>query len=658
MSDAPGKIVFLCECGPIIRDLVDLDGLAREAAEMPGVAQVTRHATLCSAEGKAFMAEKLRENPDLLPVVAACSPREHAEDLAAACEHAGRNPFMLSRANIREQVAWVTPDKAQATAKAADMVAAAVARVGKQEPLTAPEVDCETSVLVVGSGVAGMTAAQLLADSGRDVVLVEREPAIGGKVVLLSEIYPDMECAPCLVEPLMDRILHHPRIQVITSAEVEEVLGYLGNFTAVVRKHARHVDAGGCYGCIDTCSGVCPVSVPNQYDAGLSTRKAVHIPFPGALPNAAVVDEKTCLHFTTGDCDACVAACPFGVIDLTTADELAEFHVGAVVLATGSELSIHPGTAYDLPSVVTTWEFERMINPDGPTGGEIKLRDGSTPKSIALVHCAGESGCAPAEKCAGTCCLALAKYSVEIGHKLPDAEVVEFAWDRTLGGEHYRALAASGQLPASMTLVRLVSSNNVRVEAADNGRAHVIVTMGAKSRTMDFDMVVLAPPQVGDHDAVALANRTNVDTDEQGFVLTANKLLRSATSRIEGIYVAGSAQGEKDVPAAVSQAGAAAGAVMSALVPGQKLVREAITALVDDNLCGGCQICVRACPYKAVTFDAEHNVAVVNELLCHGCGTCAAACPSSAIAARNFTDEQIEAEIHAFTAMSDARSPR
>ena len=339
MSDAK-RLVVLCECGPIIKELVDLDELGRLAAQMPGVAKVERVATLCSAEGKEWFAQKLRENPDLLPVVAACSPREHVDDLNSACEAAGRNAYTMSRANIREQVAWVTPDKSEATAKAADMVAAAVARVAEQVALEAAEVDCETSVLVVGSGVAGMSAALLLADSGRDVIVVEREPAVGGRTVLLSEIYPDMDCAPCLLEPLMDRLLHHPHIEVLTSAEVEDVTGYLGNFTTTVRKKARHVDIDGCYGC-RTCAGACPVSVPDKYNAGLTNRTAVFIPYMGALPNASVVDEATCLHFNGGDCEACVAACPFGNIDLGGSDEVVERHdvaVGDVLGLVGLEV--------------------------------------------------------------------------------------------------------------------------------------------------------------------------------------------------------------------------------------------------------------------------------------------------------------------------------
>lgn len=661
MSDLPtagngapkDSLVFLCDCGPIIRDLLDLDALQTDVSRMPGVGKVVRHATLCSAEGKAFLAEKMRENPELLPVVAACTPREHAQDFSEACEAAGRNPFTMSRANIREQVAWVTPDRAEATAKAQDMIAAAVARVGKQEPLTAPELDAETSVLVVGSGVAGMTAALLVADSGRQVTLVEREPAIGGKAVLLSEIYPDMDCAPCLLEPLMDRVLHHPQIEVMTSAVLDELLGYLGNFTAVVRKHARHVETDGCYGCIETCSVACPVSVPDSNNADMTQRRAIHIPYAGALPNAAVVDEDSCLHFSGGDCVACVGACPFGVIDLAGGDELVERTVGAVIIATGSQLRLNPGSVYELPNVMTTWEFERVINPDGPTGGEIRLPDGSVPKRIALVHCADECGSAPATSCSQTCCLALAKHGLEAAHKLPDAEIVELAFDRQLGGPHYNRMAKAEGAPTNVRTVRVAIGHSVSVSSAPSGGVTVTVHLGEgeRDRAGEFDLVVMAPPHVGDPDAVAMASRMGVDVDSSGYVLVANKRLQSFASRVDGIFVAGSAQGEKDVTSASSQAAATAGAVLSALVPGRKLVREATTAHVDDTICGGCQVCVLACPYKAISFDPELKVALVNELLCQGCGTCASACPSSAITASHFTNDQILAEIHALTAI-------
>jgi heterodisulfide reductase subunit A len=643
-APTPKAMVVLCECGPIIKDLIDLDELAVATSELPGVGFVTRHATLCSADGRAFLAEKLREHPDLVPVVAACTPREHAEGFSAACEEAGRNSYVLARANIREQVAWVTPDKADATAKAADLVAAAVARVAFQEPLTAPEIECETSALVVGSGIAGITAALMLADAGRSVTLVEREPAVGGRVPLLSEIYPGMDCAPCLLDPLMDRALHHPNIEVLTCSEVEDVLGYLGNFTVTVRHHARHVDADGCYGC-RTCHAACPVEVPDPLNAGRSTRGAIYIPYAGALPNASVIDEGSCLHFTGGTCDACIAACPFGNIDLSSEDELLERRVGAIVVATGSTISTSDDAVWDLPSVVTTWEFERMVNPDGPTGGEIRLADKSVPRRIALVHCADANAEAPAATCSGTCCLALAKYVGEIAHKLPDAEVVEFAWDRNLGGPTYCNLVASAELPKSMRVVRLDPAHRLQVSEAPGGQARVTAHIDGNTGSSDFDLVVMAAPHVGDGGLTRLAGSLGADLDSAGFVLASDRRLTTFESRVAGVFVAGSAAAEKPVPDAAAHAAAAAGAALSALVPGRKLVREATTAAVDDTRCGGCRICALACPYKAIAFDEVRSVATINELLCHGCGTCAAACPSSAIMARGFSNEELLAEI-------------
>ena len=301
--------------------------------------------------------------------------------------------------------------------------------------------------------------------------------------------------------------------------------------------------------------------------------------------------------------------------------------------------------------MVTTWAFERMLNPDGPTAGEIRLPNGKVPASIALVHCADEAGNAPAATCSDTCCLALAKHAVEIGHKLPKAQLVEFMWDRRLGGEQSRGAAGTdaegGLKPVE---VRMGPEDTLSVvPAGKTGGAHVVFTRAGTQHRVGVDLVVLAAPHVGTRSAVKMAGRIGIDVDDDGYVRSVHKRLKSFSSRVEGIYVAGSAQGEKDIGESTSQAAGAAGAVMSALVPGRKLVREATTATVDETRCGACRICVLSCPYKAVSFDDGKRVAVVNALLCHGCGTCAACCPSSAITARHFSDAQILAEIHTLT---------
>lgn len=633
------SLVVLCDCGPILKELLDLDGLETAAANIPGVGAVVRHSTLCSPEGKSWLVDRLREHPNMRPVIAACSPREHADTFISVCNEADRNPYTMSRANLREQCAWVTPDMDEATAKALDLISAAVARVELQEPLTAPEIDCETSVMVVGSGVAGMTAARMIAASGRDVVLVEREDAIGGIVPLLGETFPDMECAPCMVEPLMDDVLHNDRIEVLTSSEIDEVVGYLGNFNVRITTRARHVDPAACFAC-QTCSGVCPVQVPDPLSAGLASRFAIGLPYIGALPNASALNESACIRFNGGECSICADSCPFGAIDLEQTASTSERHVGAIILATGSrEHADSSAEPWSSRSVFTTWEFERLTNPDGPTEGRLAAEGQAEPRNIAFVHCSDGSGIAPVDTCSHTCCLAIAKQIEELRDKHPDVTVTEFSWDRTLGGPHYLANGTNHTVG-----IRLDAGDRLEIHSEDMG-ASVTWTSNGLEQNRSFDLVVAAVPQQPTSSAVNAALVAGVDVDDKGFVIPVHRRLTSFATRVDGVFVAGSAQEPRDIRDATAHAAAAAGAVISALVEGRRLVREAATAIVDAELCGGCRTCVLSCPYHAVTFDEETRAAVVNELLCRGCGTCAACCPSSAIRARHFTDDQLLAEI-------------
>lgn len=643
-----GVTAYLCECGPIIRDLIDLDALTTRLASLPDVVAVERHSTLCSDAGRVWLAERLAEHPERRPVIAACSPREHSDDFAACCEAAGLNAFVLGRANLREQNGWVTPDREQATDKAFTSIRGAIARTLEQMPLETHEVACNTDALVIGAGVAGMTAALLLADAGRTVTVVEREPAIGGQIVLFGEAYPDMECASCMLEPLMDRLLHHPQIDVLTSSTVTEVLGYLGNYTARIATKTRHVDAENCYGC-RTCAEACPVEVADAVNRGMSVRKAVDIPYAGALPNASIIDTGACLHFSGGECEACVAACPFGNIDLSETDVATERQVGAIVIATGTDLRAAEDGAFSLPTVLTTYEFERILNTDGPTGGEVRLPDADPPATIALVHCADEFGNGPAETCSGTCCMSLAKYATEIEHRLPSARVIEFVWDRAIGGKRHREFARSAAAWDGLTEIRLAEGDTLAIVPGADGGARIHYTVGGAEHEVSVELIVAAPPQTGARGADALGALLGAETDAHGFYRAAHEKLLPFASRTNGVYIAGTAAGARHMEDTSAHAAAAAGAVLSALVPGRMLALEAVTAVVDAERCGGCRICTLACPYSAITFDTEARAASVNELLCHGCGTCAAACPSSAITARHFTDSQISAEIRALS---------
>jgi heterodisulfide reductase subunit A2 len=648
-SDDGGKpvAIFICECGPIIKDAVDLDDLEMRLLTLEGAGCVKRHSMLCSEEGLAWLADKLRARPDHHVVIAGCSPREHGADFSGVCRAAGINPSLLAIANIREQCAWVTGDILSASEKAAHIVRAAVERCRRQEPVEEREIECLSDVMVIGAGIAGLTAAKLLAQAGRSVCLVEQGPAVGGKVPLYGELFPTMECASCMIEPLMDEVMHHQNIEVLTLCEAVEALGFFGNFTVRLKKKARRVDESSCCGC-GACREACPRSVPNtEYDFGMSSRKAISTPYPGALPNVPYLDPASCLRFAQNDCDKCATACPFGSIHFDRNDEFIEKKAGAIIIATGFDFPPAAAPSPDGPKrVFTLMEMERLLHAQGPTNGKIVFGAGETPRSIALISCARDRESAPADFCSRVCCQALAKCAHFIGEKLPGVVIHDFSWNGSAGSSRVREATVQKVAEKTTRPFGLAPGDTVRV-AEDESGVHITIERAEPRRTdtLDVDMAVMALPLTGSTCLAQLAAALRVDLNERGFVTVDHERLRTAATRVEGIYVAGAAQGPKDIREASAHGAAAAGCVMAALVPGKKLRLETNTCHVDQERCGGCGFCLLVCPYKAVVFHRERRVAEINEVLCRGCGSCAATCPSSAIVANQFTDRQIIAEI-------------
>ncbi|HSA22759.1 MAG TPA: NAD(P)-binding protein, partial [Myxococcota bacterium] len=452
--DAAPVRVYLCECGPILREALDLAALGHALAGAPGVEAVERQATLCSPEGQAWLGRELAAHPGCRPVVVACSPREHGRTFMDVCRRAGTNPYLLAIANVREQCAWVTREPARALEKAIALGRAAIARARLQQELEEQEIDCCPDALVLGAGVAGLTAALLLARADRRVVLVERAPAIGGRTVLLSELFPHLECASCALVPLMDEVLHHPNIEVLTSSQVERVLGSFGNFQVGIRRRARFVDPAACYGC-GTCHAACPVEGPNEHQQGLGRRKAIYLPYAGALPNVSTLDAERCLRRTGQACDACQKACPFGAIDLQAQEAVLERRVGGIVVATGADTPLR-GAAARMPRVITAAALERMLDPAGPTGGELRPAGLPPPRSVALVHCATADGRAPAPTCSKVCCQALAKYAHALRARLPDAKLTRLVWDECAGSKGAREFVRDAFRAPGVESVRLL----------------------------------------------------------------------------------------------------------------------------------------------------------------------------------------------------------
>jgi heterodisulfide reductase subunit A len=652
MSEKVG--VYICHCGTNIAKVVDVEGVARWAGEQPDVEVARDYEFMCSSLGQDLIEEDIKEKGLTRVVVAACSPHMHEKTFRTACERGGLNPFLFEMANIREHDSWTTDDSEAATLKAKSLVNAAVERVIRHQPLELLPVEINPNTLVVGGGIAGVSAALELADAGYHVYLVEREPSIGGHMAQLDKTFPTLDCSACILTPKMVEVGQHPNITLLTWSEVEEVDGYLGNFTVTVRKKARYVNEETCTGC-GICIEKCPFKVPdNVFEAGLGVRKVIYRPFPQAVPKYPVIDTENCVYFQRGKCKACQIFCPTtpNSIDFEQEDELLEFQVGNVILATGYDLLDTrriPQYGYGrLANVFTSLEFERMVNAAGPTSGRIVLRDLETPpKSVALVHCVGSRDQNYHEYCSNVCCMYSLKFAHLVHERLPEAEVYNFYIDiRTPGKgyeEFYHRLMDEG---THFVRGKVAEITDVARTREEEGRLVVQAydTLIGAQRRVPVDMVILSPAIEARQDSRDVSQLFRMGCDFDGFFIERHPKLDPIATMTDGIFIAGACQGPKDIPDTVAQ-GAAAAARVASLISRGTVMMEPVRASIAADECSGCKICNNMCPYNAIIFHEDKKVSEVITALCQGCGTCVAACPSAAITGAHFTNDQVMSQI-------------
>ncbi len=652
MSEKVG--VYICHCGTNIAGTIDVEEVSLWAGDQPNVEVARNYKFMCSSLGQDLIEEDIQEKGLTRVVVAACSPHMHEKTFRTACERAGMNPFLFEMANVREHASWTTDDKEAATIKAKALVNGAVKRVVHHQPLEHIPVEINPNTLIVGGGIAGISAALELANGGNHVYIVEREPSIGGHMAQLDKTFPTLDCSACILTPRMVEVGQHPNITLLTYSEVEKVDGYLGNFVINVRKKARYIDEEHCTGC-GICIEKCPFKVTdNVFEAGLGKRKVIYRPFPQAVPKYPVIDAENCVYFLRGKCKACQIFCPTepNSIDFEQEDEILQFEVGNIVVATGYDLfdvGKIPQYGYGrLANVFTSLEFERMVNASGPTNGKVVLRDMETaPESVVIIHCVGSRDENYHEYCSKVCCMYSLKFAHLIHERLPDTEVYNCYIDMRTPGkgyeEFYRRLLDEG---THFIRGKVADVTDAARTPAEEGKIIVQVedTLIGKQRRIPVDMVILSPAMEARHDSKDLTQLFKMGCDFDGFFVERHPKLDPVATMTEGIFIAGACQGPKDVPDSVSQ-GAAAAARVAGLINLETVMVEPVRATITKEACSGCRICNNLCPYNAIIFHEDLEVSEVLTALCQGCGTCVAACPSEAINGAHFTNDQIFSQI-------------
>jgi heterodisulfide reductase subunit A len=652
-KSAPKIGVYVCHCGINIAHTVDVNGCTAFAAKLPNVTVAREYKFMCSDPGQEIIQQDIRDGKVDRVVVASCSPLMHEPTFRGAMAAAGGNAFLFQMANIREHVSWVTKDKPAATAKSKALIAAAVARVAHHEPLQRTQVAVHPDVLVVGGGISGIHAALTMADAGKKVYLVEREPTIGGHMAKFDKTFPTLDCSACILTPKMSAVRSHPNITMWTYSEVAEVEGFVGNFKVKVRRKPRYVHEDLCVGCLD-CIEACIFKkgkFPDEFNVGFSLRRPIYVPFPQATPLVAVIDPETCAHFRTGKCKkTCADVCETKAIDFDQKEEIKEIQVGAIIMATGFkafDAKRIPRYGYGrYPNVYTALEVERMVNAAGPTGGEVKLRDGNKPKAVGIVHCVGSRDEHTNRWCSRVCCM----YSLKLAHLLKErtgAEVYNFYIDMRTPGKGYEEFYEK-LLKENVHFIRgrVAEISDWAMEPEEEGRLVIRAedTLIGRVRRIPVDMVVLSVGLEAQPDADDVRRMFNISCSKEGWFLERHPKLAPVSTFTDGVFLAGACQGPKDIPDCVAQAGAAAAEAL-ALVDRGHVELEPNTAYVQEEMCSGCKTCVSLCPFSAISFNKTKNVAELNGALCKGCGTCVASCPSGALQQNLFTDEQIFEEI-------------
>jgi heterodisulfide reductase subunit A2 len=560
---------------------LNLDAVAKYASNLPGVETVELLGVQPRLDPQ-LLAASLKRGRIERVVIAGDQPGYFKPIFTRSMALAGQDPTEVRLASFRARGATFQYSLERAKA----MVACATLAVPYALAAIPAETPVHPATLIIGGGVAGIQAALEIADAGKQVHLVERSGTIGGHMAMFDKTFPTLDCAACILTPKMVAVGQHDMIDLITNSEVTEVSGTPGAYRAKILKKARRVDSKACVAC-NICSDVCPISVPSDFDANITTRKAIYVPFPQAVPNAYLVDASNCTYVISKKCGACAKKCPKECINLDEQDKIIEVEVGNIIIATGYDVldagKVERYGYGKYPNVLTALEFERLTNASGPTGGKIVTKTkqfnkrlkkdewvfdtaGPSPKSVAIIHCVGSRDAGYNPYCSRVCCMYSLKFAHLVKEKLHDAACYEYYIDMRAFGKGYEEFAERIKQEGAF-VVRGRSASVVEA----NGRLVVKGEDIVNDRLLEFpvDMVLLAVGLIPAQGTEELGKILSVTRGPDGWFSELDYNGNPTDTERGGIYVAGMCQAPKDIPDTVAQASAVAAGVLRSISSGK-----------------------------------------------------------------------------------------
>ncbi len=617
--------IVLCTCGDTLNDKLDYKALADYSSNLDGVSAVASMQAMCTAGDKMELIKALKGNDKL--VVLACTRSVCGKPIEAAMKEAGLANENYVLVNGKEQIASVHKNKTEATKKAKALLKAAVAKVKAAEPLETASYERIQEALVVGGGIAGLTAASELADQGFKVHVIEKSPAIGGAMPLISKTYPEEDCTMCLRGPRMIELLTKPGIIYHVNSMVQGVERTPTGFTVTYNRKPVTLDLSPRKG-----KGQPVEVIP---DAS-GEYKLVYMGGPDKASLKNVVQSK---------CGTCTSVYPAALMSLDEEPGEKTLEVGSVILATGFEDFNPRGIpkwGYGLDNVITQHQLARLLDPFGPTGGVVaRPSDARQPKKIVMVQCVGSRDREYQSYCSKYCCMAAVKHASVIKElRDPRADITILYRDIRASGYGFETLYNN----AKKLGVHFVHGDidNVTPEGDELG---VTYTDGmGKTKTLEADMLVLSTGMKPSEGTAELAELFNVELTDSGFYKEIDEKVANISTRAPGVFIAGTATGPKNIPDSIAQAGAAA--YMSGNYLRTYVEKKVNHPEVNEDNCGKCGICRSVCPYEAITIP-EDGYPKFDPLLCQSCGLCVSSCPTRALNTPSYGYDLIDAQVEA-----------